>query len=307
MYKDIAQRLEHTVVAVPPVAWTKELELNEAENIKLISHIRAGGVTALLYGGNANIYHYDMGRFGALIDLLSDVDPGVDVIPSIGPDLGKLLDGARRLRDRNFAGVMALPMAFPAQPKGIEKAIRMGADALGAPLILYIKRESYLAPDQVASLLSDGAVCFVKYAVERDDARNDQYLADLCSAIGPENIASGMGETPIHVHLPEYRLRTYTSGGVCIAPRAAMALRRAHAEGDLARASQLAAPFLEYEKVRATINGFAVMHDAPTLAGIADMGPILPMIANVEADRLPEVQRAVDALVALDKTCKVAG
>ena len=304
VYKDIAQRLEKTVVAVPPVAWTDNFDLAEAENRKVISHIKAGGVTALLYGGNANIYHYDLGRFDALIDLLGEAAPEMDVIPSIGPDFGKLLDGARRLRDRRFAGVMALPMMFPAQPKGIEKGIRLAAETLGAPLILYIKQDRYLAPDQVASLLADGAICFVKYAVERADARGDQYLADLCSAIGPGNLASGMGETPIHVHLPEYKLRTYTSGGVCIAPSAAMALRRAHAVGDTARAAELAAPFLAFERVRAAINGFSVMHDALTLAGIARMGPILPMVANVEADRLPAVQEVVDALVALDQTCK---
>lgn len=302
---DIATRLGRTVVAVPPVAWTNELELAEEQNRKLIKHIERGGVGALLYGGNANLYHYDRGRFAALLDLLGDAAaPGTDIIPSIGPDFGKLLDEARLLRNRNFAGVMALPMTFPTHPDGIEKAIRAAADTLGAPLILYIKREHYLAPDRVAALLGDGAICFVKYAVERSDPAGDQYLSDLCSAIGPGNIASGMGETPIHVHLPDYRLRTYTSGGVCIAPNAAMAILAAYRAGDRAEARRLSAPFLHFERVRAAINGFSVMHDAVTLSGIADMGPILPMAGNVaEADR-PKVQEAVAALVALDKTCQ---
>lgn len=302
---DIAARLGRTVVAVPPVAWTSGLDLAESENRKLIKHIESGGVGALLYGGNANLYHYDRGRFGALIDLLADAAaPQTDVIPSIGPDFGKLLDEARILRGRRFAGVMALPMSFPTHPAGIEKALRAAADTLGAPLILYIKREHYLAPDRVAAMLNDGAICFVKYAVERPDPSGDQYLSDLCSAIGPGNIASGMGETPIHVHLPDYGLRTYTSGGVCIAPNAAMAILAAYRTGDRAEASRLSAPFLHFEKVRAAINGFSVMHDAVTLSGIADMGPILPMAGNVVEADLPKVKQAVAALVALDKTCQ---
>ncbi|RUT31275.1 dihydrodipicolinate synthase family protein [Arsenicitalea aurantiaca] len=308
MSAEIASRLGRTVVAVPPVAWTDRLELAEGENRKLIAHIEAGGVGALLYGGNANLYHFDLGRFDALMALLAEAPrAATDVIVSIGPDLGKLLDEADRLKDHSFAGVMALPMTFPTHPEGIEKGLRLAADRLGGPLILYIKREHYLAPDRVASLVKDGAVNFVKYAVERTDPRGDAYLSDLCSAIGPDIIASGMGETPIHVHLPEYRVRTYTSGGVCIAPRAAMALLAAHRAGDMARATALAAPFLAFEKVRAAINGFSVMHDAVTLSGIANMGPILPMAGNVPQGRLSEVQGVVDGLVALDKTCQNPG
>lgn len=305
MPDDIAVRFGRTVIAVPPVAWTDRLDLAVDENIKLLRHIEGGGIGAVLYGGNANLYHYDGGRFAALLGLVGDVAaPGTDIIASIGPDFGKLLDQARILRGRRFAGVMALPMTFPTHPAGIETALRAACETLGRPLILYIRREHYLAPDRVQALFADGVVAFVKYAVERPDPRNDRYLSDLCAAIGAGNIASGMGETPIHVHLPDYGLRTYTSGGVCIAPRAARALLAAHRAGDRAAAARLAAPFLAFEAVRAAINGFSVMHDAVTLAGIARMGPILPMAGNVAASDLPRVQAAVDGLVALDRTCQ---
>lgn len=304
MPDDIAVRLGRTVIAVPPVAWTDRLDLAVDENIRLLRHIEAGGIGAVLYGGNANLYHFDSGRFAALADLVGRAAaPGTDVIASIGPDFGKLLDQARILRGRRFAGVMALPMTFPTHPSGIEAALRAACEALGGPLILYIKREHYLAPGRVQALFADGVVAFVKYAVERPDPRRDPYLADLCAAIGAGSIASGMGETPIDVHLSDYGLRTYTSGGVCIAPRAARALLAAHRAGDRAAAARLAAPFLAFEAVRAAINGFSVMHDAVTLAGIARMGPILPMAGNVAKADLPRVSAAVDGLVALDRTC----
>lgn len=305
MADKIAEKLGRTVVAVPPVAWTRALDLADDQNRRLIGHIEAGGVGALLYGGNANLYHFDLGRFAALMDFLAEAPSATtDVIPSIGPDFGKLLDEAAILRDRKFAGVMALPMTFPTHPEGIETALRAAADRLGAPLILYVKREHYLAPTRIGALVADGVVSFVKYAVERNDPAGDAYLADICSAIGSGNVASGMGETPIHEHLPEYRLGTYTSGGVCIAPRAAMALLAAYRDGDVAAADRLASPFLAFEKVRAAINGFSVMHDAVTLAGIADMGPILPMAGNVPSEARERVQHVVNGLVALERTCQ---
>lgn len=85
MVDKIAEKLGRTVVAVPPVAWTRSLDLAEDQNRRLIGHIEAGGVGALLYGGNANLYHFDLGRFAALMDLLTEApSAATDVIPSIG-------------------------------------------------------------------------------------------------------------------------------------------------------------------------------------------------------------------------------
>ena len=86
-----------------------------------------------------------------------------------------------------------------------------------------------------------------------------------------------------------------------------MALLAAHRAGDTEEATRLSAPFLRFEQVRASINGFSVMHDAVTLSGIADMGPILPMAGNVPADKRAVVQQAVNDLVALDQTCQKVG
>ena len=46
------------------------------------------------------------------------------MIPSAGPDFGKLLDQAKVLRGRAFPTAMVLPQTFPATPDGSEKAIR---------------------------------------------------------------------------------------------------------------------------------------------------------------------------------------
>jgi hypothetical protein len=44
-----------------------------------------------------------------------------------------------------------------------------------------------------------------------------------------------------------------------------------------------------------------VLHDAVTLAGIADMGPILPMISNLGPSERPAVEDAARALLAHDR------
>src|SRR3546814_14412551 len=102
-----------------------------------------------------------------------------------------------------------------------------------------------------------------------------------------------MGETPIHSHLTTYGVVTYTSGAACIAPCAAMSILRAYRSGALDRAETLRAPFLAFERIRASIDGFAVLHDGVTLAGIADLGPILPVMANLPAQPRPTLASSV--------------
>src|SRR5215210_6496674 len=62
--------LTASVLAVPPLARSADLSLNEAENRKLIRHIEAGGVRTLLYGGNANFYHLSLAEYDSILSLL---------------------------------------------------------------------------------------------------------------------------------------------------------------------------------------------------------------------------------------------
>ncbi len=306
-HQSVLPDFSSSVVAVPPVAWDEAFNLNEVANRAQIRHIEAGGVSILLYGGNANLYHFDLGRFADLVGLIADAaSPDTVVIPSIGPDLGKALDECKLLHRHGFSEVMMLPTQFPSSPAGLVRGIRMCADALGHGLILYVKREGYLAPTDVEQLVKSDAVRFVKYAVERELPEVDPYLSDIIAAIGPQRVSSGMGETPIHTHLPVLKMATYTSGAVCIAPRAAMELLRAYKVGDLTYAEELRIPFLRFEQVRSALGGIAVLHDAVTISGIADMGPILPMLANIPAAQQPLVADAVAGLVDVERSVRAA-
>ena len=151
--------LSRSVLAVPPLARNGDLSLNREANVAMIGHLERGGVSTLLYGGNANLYNIGLYEYGALLDMLEQTaSPESWVIPSVGPDFGKLLDQAKVLRARAFPTAMVLPQTFPATPDGSERAIRLFAERYGRPVIVYLKAENFLTPAPFARLVVAGLV-----------------------------------------------------------------------------------------------------------------------------------------------------
>lgn len=297
-----------SVVAVPPIALTGDLDVAHAANTALVRHIEAGGVDILLYGGNANLYHFDLGRYAEALAMMdASAAPGTRVITSVGPDFGKITDQLPLVERSAIRNVMLLPVAFPSDSHGVMTGTRKVADRLGFGVILYVKRENYVKPETLGKLVDEGAVSFVKYAVERPDPSCDPYLDAIVGAIGTERIASGMGETPVADHIGTRRLATYTSGAVCIAPKAAMRLLALLRAGSLREAEAAAEPFLAFERLRTKLGGIQVLHDAIRLAGITETGPLMPMISNVKPQFAGEVAEAAAALVAAEKDSRGPG
>jgi dihydrodipicolinate synthase/N-acetylneuraminate lyase len=300
------QDFKTSVVAVPPIALTADLGIAAVANQTLARHISAGGVSILLYGGNANLYHFGLQRYAEALAMMADIaTANTHVITSIGPDFGKMLEQAPLVERSGIRNVMLLPVAFPSDPTGVANGVRRIADRLGFGVILYLKRENYVAPDALATLVSERAVRFVKYAVERSDPANDPYLDAVISAIGRGLLASGMGETPIADHIGKRHLATFTSGAVCIAPEASSRLLALYRAGQWAEALAAAKPFLEFERVRARLGGIQVLHSAIGAAGIADMGPLMPMLSVVDTRNMDGVRRSVEALLAAEKVAHV--
>ena len=281
------QDLAASVIAVPPLARHRDLTISTADNRALIQYLEDGGVRTLLYGGNANLYNIGATELPELLDMLEDA-AGDDtwVIPSVGPDYGKLMDQLEVLKGRDFPTVMILPLGFPATGDGLTTGIRRFAEAFGKPVIVYIKSDGYLEPLQVAALADDGLVAAIKYATVRKDPAEDPYLRKLIDVVDRKCIVSGIGERPAIVHLRDFGLNGFTSGSVCVAPNSSMkilALCKAHRWKE---AEEERKAFLPLEDCRDSYSPIRVLHDAVKLAGIADMGPMLPMLSN-----LPESQR----------------
>ncbi|WP_300304263.1 dihydrodipicolinate synthase family protein [Ferrovibrio sp.] len=292
-----AADLSASVLAVPPLARYADLTLNEEANRQLIGYLEAGGVRSLMYGGNANFYNISVGEYAEVLDFLVDAaGPDTWLIPSFGPDYGKLIDQAKILRGSRVPTAMALPQTFPATPEGVEVGLRRAAVTMGKPLILYIKAENYIAPEAAGRLMREGLVCAVKYGVVRADPAQDEYLGRLLDHVDPKLVISGIGERPAITHFRQFGLSSFTSGSVCVAPRGSMAMLAALGCGNWAAAEQLREAYIPLEDLRDGISPIRTLHDAVTLAGIADMGPMLPLMSVLGPEQRAKVKPVALAL-----------
>ena len=287
--------LSSSVIAVPPLARHRDFTISSADTRALIQYLEEGGVRTLLYGGNANLYNVGAAELPELLDVLEqEAGDETWVIPSVGPDYGKLMDQVDVVKRRDFPTVMILPLAFPATGDGIATGLRRFAERYGKPVIVYIKSDGYLEPNRVAALLNDGLVAGIKYATVRTDPREDVYLRALLDVVDRGIVVSGIGERPAIIHLRDFGLQGFTSGSVCVAPNSSMRLLALCKEGRWDEAEEVRQQFLPLEDLRDAHSPIRVLHEAVTLAGIADMGPMLPMLSNLaDALRAPVREAAL--------------
>ncbi|MEZ5863701.1 MAG: dihydrodipicolinate synthase family protein [Geminicoccaceae bacterium] len=304
--------LSASVLSVPPLPLAADLSPNEREMRRLVRHIEAGGVSTILWGGNAQLQHWPASRYGDFL-ALAEATAAKDswVIPSVGPDYGKLLDEARSLAGTRFPCAMLLPMAAHHTPAGVARGVRDFVQAAGKPAIVYIRQSGYVAPEALGAMVEAGEVCAVKYAVDRPDLRDDPYLASLVATVGAERIVSGAGEIVAVPHLDAFGLAGFTAGCVCIAPALSMEVLRLLKAGDQAAAAPALEAIRPLEGLRERLSPIRVLHEAVRLAGVAETGPIYPMLSNLEAEHHPAIEAALKPLLAaeraLDRAPALAG
>ena len=292
-------RLRSSVIAVPPLARHADGSLNPGANERLIHHIEAGGVNILLYGGNANLYHVRPSEYRSLLEMLTQLaGPDTLITPSVGPAYGLMMDQAEIARSFDFPTVMVLPQSGITTPAGAEEGIRHFARAYGRPVVVYIKQEGYLNPENVARLADEGLVSWVKYAIVRENPAVDPYLDELVKIVDPSLIVSGIGEQPAIIHLRNFGINGFTAGCVCVRPDLSQAMLRHIIAGDIAAAERIRSIFVPLEDLRNSINPIRVLHEAVALAGIAETGPLQPLMSNLASSVVPAVAEAARALLA---------
>tara|TARA_R110002049_G_scaffold285698_1_gene466714 strand:- start:108175 stop:109074 length:900 start_codon:yes stop_codon:yes gene_type:complete len=291
--------LRTSVFAVPPLARDASGVVCPAQNAKIIRFLEQGGVRSLLYGGNAVFYHIKPSEFADTLSMLADLagDETV-VVPSIGPAYGTAMDQANILRDFDFPTTMLLPSRDAVDPNGIASGVRRLADALGHPVVLYIKFDRWIDPELVRSLHEDGAISWIKYAVVRDDPSDDDYLRQILDVFPADRVVSGIGEQPAIVHLRDFGVTGFTSGCVCVAPERSMQMMHAIHAGQFEQAEQIRRWFLPLEDLRNEINPIRVLHHAVAEAGIADTGPLQPMLSDLTAEQIQRIGAAVKSMLA---------
>jgi dihydrodipicolinate synthase/N-acetylneuraminate lyase len=200
--------LAASVLSVPPLARNANYAIDKAENAKLLNHLRGGGVRTFMYGGNANLYNIGVTELRSLAEMLIDLGHDDDwIIPSVGSDFGKAMDQIAVMRDLPFRTVMLLPHKAQSTPAGVAIGIRKLADAYGKPVIAYVKDEGYVEAADMGKLVKDGAVCAIKYAIVRDEPKDDAFLSELVNCVDRSKIISGIGERPAIDHLTKFGLQ----------------------------------------------------------------------------------------------------
>ncbi len=290
--------LAGSVIAVPPLARNADLTLNHAENARLIRYLEAGEVTTLLYGGNAVLNHVSISEYAELLTMLRDGAAEESlVVPSVGPGFGMMMDQAAILRDFEFPTAMLLPTRDVTTCCGIATATRKFAERFGNPIVLYIKHDGAVDVETIQSLVKDGLVSWIKYAIVRKNPEQDPFLRDIIQAIGPTQIVSGMGEQPAIIHLRDFDLPGFTSGCVCVAPQLSTDMLKAVQAKDFSTAERIRTQFRPLENLRDSINPVRVLHAAVQLAGVCESGPILPLLSPVDSKEIPAIAAAAKELL----------
>lgn len=291
------ETISGSVIAVPPLARHSDLTLHHAANQAIVDHIKSGRVKTLLYGGNANFYHIRLSEYAATLEMLSTyVDDDTWVIPSVGPAYGTMMDQAAIVRDFQFPTVMILPHRELANGPGIASAVRQFVDVAGVPIVLYIKHEGWIDVPHVKEMVDDGLVSMIKYAIVREEPAVDPYLSQLVQEVDPRLIVSGIGEQPAITHLRDFGLAGFTSGCVCVAPAMSARMLSSIQAHDYDYAESLRQQFQPLEDLRNSIHPIRVLHDAVSLAEIAETGPILPLLTNTNEHEQHAIKQAAVVL-----------
>lgn len=295
----LPEHFQRSVLAVPPLARDAAEKICPEQNGKIIQHLENGGVSMLLYGGNANLYHIRLTEYARLLEILEQASgPATAVIPSVGPSYGLMMDQADILKSSRFPTVMVLPTKAIMTEAGLMTGFRKFVEAIGRPAVLYIKEEGYISPEGAAELVRDGLVSFIKYAIVRKDPAEDDYLERLITIVDPRLICSGIGEQPALIHMTKFRLNGYTSGCVCVNPALSQKMLAAIVSKDYDRAEQIRKEFLPLEDLRNEINPIRVLHEAVALAGIATTGRHLPLLSGVTESAADRIRTAAKELLA---------
>ena len=288
--------LRSSVISVPPLCRDSALISNAGENAKLIRHIESGGVSTLLYGGNANFYNISLAEYESVLDQLeAAAAANTWIVPAIGPYFGVAMDQAAILARKKFPTAMLLPTVAVSSPDGVRAGVLKIVEKYGKPIVLYIKDQGYVTLDVVKSLVAAGAISWIKYAVVRDDPAKDDLLAGLVQTVDPALIVSGIGEQPAIIHWQKFGVKAYTSGCVCVAPRRSQEMLLALQAGDFAKAESIREGFNSLETLRNSHGPIPVLHHAVSLAGIAATGPALPLMKNLGQDLLDVIRPVAES------------
>ncbi len=297
------------VFAVPPLCRADDSSraIDFEQNRLLVEHIRSGGVTRLIYGGNAFLYHITLDEYALLLDWLERLPHDLWIIPSMGPSFGRAFEQARLIRAFRFPCAMLLPCNDPRDAAGLEEGYREIAEAAAKKLLLYIKDENSFGADKEAGLdaigrlVEDGVCIGIKYAVVRENPAVDDYLESLLKRVDRAFVISGIGERPAVTHLRDWKLPGFTTGSGCVAPYLSQELFASCARRDFDLAEELRSEFMALEDLRDVWGPARVLHAAVAAAEIAQTGRIPPFVSGLNQEQVQTLSPVARELLAASR------
>jgi dihydrodipicolinate synthase/N-acetylneuraminate lyase len=212
-----------------------------------------------------------------------------------------MMDQAKIIRRHKYPTIMVLPQQGITTADGVEAGIRRFVQAAGIPALLYIKADGYIEPENAKRLADDKVISGIKYATVRTDPAQDPYLHKLVQMVDRKLIISGIGEQPAITHMRDFALGGFTSGCVCVAPKLSASMLDHIVTGNWEKAETIRRIFRPLEDLRNAINPIRVLHEALRLAGIAETGPLLPLLSNLPEAHHSAVREAAKKLLEQDK------
>ena len=293
------------VFPVPPLARknTPKRELDLDQNESIVRHMANGGMTRFLYGGNAFLYHLTLAEYEQMLDWFTGFADNLWAIPSFGPSYGRSMDQALLLKKYKFPAAMHLPCGDPRDAAGLEQGLREIHDAAQTPLILYLKEENNFGKDKeagldvVAKLVEEEICVAIKYAVIRDDPKQDAYLESLLKRVDKNRVVSGIGERPAIIHMRDWNLPGFTTGSGCINPLQSNNLFKACVNEEYDTAESIREHFIPLEDLRDAWSPAKVLHYATMLAGIADTGAVPPFLSALTDEQLEQIAPVAKTLI----------
>ncbi len=281
------------VFAVPPLARNSDStrSLNLEESQRIVDHIAGDGITRLIYGGNAFLYHISLDEYAAMLEWGASLSDDLWIIPGAGPSFGRAIDQAPLLRKHGFPCVMMLPCSDPRDARGLERGLREIAERAETRLMLYVKDEDNFGAnreaglDALARLVDDGVCVAIKYAVVRKDPSQDTYLEALLTRVDRSIVISGIGERPAVTHMQLWQLPGFTTGSGCIAPALSNRIFAQCVAQDWVTAGETRAAFLPLEDLRDELGPARVLHSAVDLTSIAQVRPGSPVCFRTDRRR----------------------
>ncbi len=139
-------------------------------------------------------------------------------------------------------------------------------------------------------------ISWIKYAVVRSDPSQDTYLRELLQRFPAERMISGIGEQPAIIHLRDFGLGGFTSGCVCVFAAPSQRLLNHVREGQYEAAERIRQFFSPLENLRNEISPIRVLHEAVRIAGVADTGPLLPLVSNLGDAERARIAAAIEQM-----------